>query len=844
MLQVAIAQFAGATVLHVPPLAAGLLASTIRRAAVAAEVRVHVRRQPVEVAAAALANADVVGLSLYTWHARYALEVARRAKLLRKDLVIVAGGPSVPRRDATAFLDAHPWLDALVLGEGELAFLDIIERAQRGADFTAIAGVVTRTAATISVGPPRPRLATFDAIGSPYLDGTFDELRARDEIPAMAAVVLETNRGCPFACTFCDWGQATQSRVNELPLERIERELAWIGERKISYLYLVDANFGIRPRDVEITKAIGRIANTHDAPRFVFFHLTKNATQKNLRTVEILREHGVRTQVALSMQDFDADVLTAIRRDNIKPEHALALREHCHALGLSTVNELMLGLPAQTAASIRRSLVAALTPSASDSFFVYPTRVLENAEMADPAYRARFAIETRQVPSWPADPADEMHVVEREELIVATSSLPVEDWRRAYAFGHLLSAAWNQRLLQTTVHLLAFVLEADVAQLVDGLLDAHAQLRGELDRYTQAILDETATVLAIEGWGNRRYEPADAVCACAFADPDRFYASAAAVATRIAGPLAAEAVAWDALRFSTRARTLRFEHDWLGYEAAMADRPRPAARPMIVSVTPAPAQAAGNFALEARKHARASVTRIGEPFVPTTRDTLGARAREDGFAYLPRALSAATLAPLRTLVDQELVQRGWLVDGHSDPALRLGRWDDARWHAFLATIMASHEYKELATHPELLALLRAVLDAEPTPCAGDVCRLVSPNALDLTTPPHQDAAYLTPTLWTAWLPLRACPLELGPLAVLPGSHRDGVRPHAPLGSDGVIGITTSLDDARWQTSDLEEGDVILFSALTVHRALPNVTANRLRVSVDFRYEPTARSPRS
>src|SRR5262249_1611909 len=162
----------------------------------------------------------------------------------------------------------------------------------------------------------------------------------------------------------------------------------------------------------------------------------------------------------------------AIRRDNIHPRAALALRERCHAQGHSTVNELMLGLPAQTAASIRRSLVAALTPSPLDTFFVYPTRVLENAELADPAYRARFGIVTRRVASRPADPTEAMHVVEREELVVATASLPVEAWCDAYAFAALLSAAWNQRLLQTTLHVMQWAQGRDVAAFVDALLAA------------------------------------------------------------------------------------------------------------------------------------------------------------------------------------------------------------------------------------------------------------------------------------------------------------------------------------------------------------------------------------
>src|SRR6185503_10105650 len=103
------------------------------------------------------------------------------------------------------------------------------------------------------MGAPRPRLRDLAQIASPFLDGTFDALYAthRDRF---GAAVLETNRGCPFACTFCDWGQATQSRVHELPFDRVAAELDWVARSGLGYLYIVDANFGIRPRDIEIIR--------------------------------------------------------------------------------------------------------------------------------------------------------------------------------------------------------------------------------------------------------------------------------------------------------------------------------------------------------------------------------------------------------------------------------------------------------------------------------------------------------------------------------------------------------------------------------------------------------------
>jgi len=596
MFRVAIAQFDGATTLRAPPLAAGLLAATLRQEPELAGIAIDVlvARRPPDAVAAVLAEADLAGISLYTWNQRYALEVARRARALRPELRIVAGGPSVPRRpEASAgFLAAHPWIDALVLGEGERAFVEIVRAVRGGAAIAGLPGVVARTGDGVCCGPHRPRLEgdAFAGTGSPYLDGTFDELVARGEIGPITTAVLETNRGCPFACTFCDWGQATQSRVHELPGERITRELTWLAERGVPYLYLVDANFGIRRRDVEITRTIGELARAHAAPRFVFFHLTKNATARNLRTVELLREHGVATQVALSMQDFDAEVLLAIKRDNIRPDDALDLRARCHAQGLPTLNELMIGLPAQTAASIRTSIAAAVTPFPQDSFFLYPTRVLDNAELAEPAYRARHGIETRRVPTLPPDPADDPYVVEDEELIVATRTLPVAAWCDAHAFGYLLSALWNQRLLQTTLHVLQFVLEIGAARLVDALLAATtprlAAIRAELARFSAAIVEGSATTLPVDGWGPRRREPLDAACARVLDDPAAFYAEAADIAAALAGDRAAlvrDAVAWDALQLAAPdAASTELEHDWLAYSAQMGARPQPTPRRIAV----------------------------------------------------------------------------------------------------------------------------------------------------------------------------------------------------------------------------------------------------------------------
>lgn len=206
---------------------------------------------------------------------------------------------------------------------------------------------------------------------------------------------------------------------------------------------------------------------------------------------------------------------------------------------------------------------------------------------------------------------------------------------------------------------------------------------------------------------------------------------------------------------------------------------------------------------------------------------------------MPGLLDREALAPLRGFVDDVLARRGWKRDGVSDPALRLGRWDDARWLEFLGEVLPSEPYRALGAAPQILGILRELFEAEPVLHVGDVCRLVSPRSPELTTPPHQDAAYLADAerVWTAWLALGPCPRELGPLAIWSGSNHGGLRPHAPIAVGGGVVGTTVPDDVVWATGELAEGDVLFFSSLTVHRALDNVTANRLRVSVDYRYRP-------
>lgn len=146
------------------------------------------------------------------------------------------------------------------------------------------------------------------------------------------------------------------------------------------------------------------------------------------------------------------------------------------------------------------------------------------------------------------------------------------------------------------------------------------------------------------------------------------------------------------------------------------------------------------------------------------------------------------------------------------------------------------EFQALRADDRIRGVLARIFGSAPLGGYGDVCRMVAPNAP--ATAPHQDHFYIkrSTNLWTVWIPLTDCPASLGGLAVIPGSHREGLRPHdreSPTGR--AIDVSS---DARWASASYREGDVLMFNALTIHAARPNTTVDQVRLSVDFRYVPS------
>ena len=150
-------------------------------------------------------------------------------------------------------------------GSSESHARDVIHRIVNTGPDSRIAGLsVNNVAAEAGPVAKRPRIADLNTLPSPYISGVFDDLF--DDRYNFHAV-WETNRGCPYACTFCDWGSATMSKVRTFPEDRLQKEIDWFADHRIQWIYGADANFGILPRDETIAEWLAATARARGEAR-------------------------------------------------------------------------------------------------------------------------------------------------------------------------------------------------------------------------------------------------------------------------------------------------------------------------------------------------------------------------------------------------------------------------------------------------------------------------------------------------------------------------------------------------------------------------------------------------
>jgi tRNA A37 methylthiotransferase MiaB len=344
-------------------------------------------------------QADVLCVSLYVWNVSQSMDMLALVKeQYARPLKIVVGGPSC---DAVKdeWETQYSFVDHFVVGQGEKAWANL------ALDFLGVQVLDTDS----------PNIVHFLRKGetAPVKKYEYEFVRGIHYSPYMECEDLihdlqaeyhdigltwpyETQRGCPYHCSFCDWNGGQSNKTQKRKEINFVDEIDFFAKNKMYKVYISDANFGMWDVDVEIMKRlVQHKLEGHDF-KFITVNMNKIVNQNFKEIMHMIVQYDFSGWIKLSVQDIQPNVLTAINRPGDWNEIKQAGLELYQAFSKSkNLNkifvELILGLPEQTV----ESFTATLNEVHRNGFLTrtYPFLLLRNAPANyDLEYRAKYGI--------------------------------------------------------------------------------------------------------------------------------------------------------------------------------------------------------------------------------------------------------------------------------------------------------------------------------------------------------------------------------------------------------------------------------------------------------------------
>ena len=373
-------------------------------------------------------DADVYGFSTYVWNSGLVKRIVPALAARRPDAKIILGGPQVINK-AASYLSESLKNVVVCNGEGEFTFSGYLEQLMAGEpDLSGVDGLSFYRDGTLVTTPKQPRIRNLDEIPSPFLGGYIDPAK-------FTLAVFESNRRCPFTCSYCFWGAATNAKVHKFSEDRVLEELTWLSEHRFMFLLFADANFGILERDVEIARHLTELKKRTGFPLAVTLSSSKNTPVRVTQITKILSEVGLIVAQPVSIQTISPVALKAVDRANIKPSSYSELQRTLNESSLRSFNEIIWPLPGETLESFK-SGIDELCRLGSDSFVIYPLMLINNVQMEQ--QRDEYQLVTLEDP----DPNSEA------EIVISTSTVTNAEYQEGLNLSYHLACLYSVKALR------------------------------------------------------------------------------------------------------------------------------------------------------------------------------------------------------------------------------------------------------------------------------------------------------------------------------------------------------------------------------------------------------------
>ena len=382
---------------------------------------------------------DVVALSCYMWNTKRTLYLAKLIKEKYPNCKILAGGPDIYDNN---FLYEYPWLDILVYGEGEETFKEYL----LGYDLDDIMGISYIKNGELKSNPERIRstkpFLDTNVYQNKLLDPHVEYLKSRYN---MVWALLETNRGCPYSCSFCDLGVSAMSKVRQVSDEDVYSQIDYFSRHEISNILITDSNFGAFHRDLTIIDRIAKSKDETGYPKSLYATWAKNSNERVFEVSKKLKDHQLGWGTTLSVQSMDEQVLSAIARKNIPLTNYTTLHKKYAENKIPTYTEIILGLPLETKQSFIEGLGKILDISDGE---VNEIRIWELFLTNSPLNYQREKYGIKSVLAQQNYQAGHPEEIEKKEIVIETNTLSREDWVYCSNFGEFLIACHNGKILK------------------------------------------------------------------------------------------------------------------------------------------------------------------------------------------------------------------------------------------------------------------------------------------------------------------------------------------------------------------------------------------------------------